>query len=148
MQSGVPDPSCKRQHSQMASARGRIEYDVAGSTERKTLSSAPPKAAADFAYQLPKNDDLYIFPPPCTEPSCLNYNGRTTPVETYYLCGLCRSPKKAPDAYLAGYARLPQLWPKMKKREREDWRRKTNANVLAVKLGIKRRANLCTLPRL
>lgn len=125
----------------MSHARGLIEYDKG---EGASVTKPKGKASAAFSYQRPRNDDLYIVPDNCNERSCLNFRATPRPRDTYFLCPACT--KSAPNAYAAGYARLPLNWPKMKQRERDDWSRKTNATVLSVMLRVMLRKTLASQP--
>lgn len=127
-----------------AAARGTIEYEHEPPKPAATAQLGKRNAAAEFAFQRPRNDELYVLPPRCDDRSCVNHGGRTRPRDTYFLCPGCS--KRAPDAYAAGYARLPLGWPKMKKKDRDAWTRKTNATVLLVALRVMLQASPGTPP--
>ena len=88
---------------------------------------------ADF--QRPRVEE-YPFPPKCGCVECINFAGRSRPLETYWLCSDCT--ENAPPAWELGYARKPKDYYTNVKpwgpAKRAQWVRTTNASVLLAML--------------
>lgn len=74
----------------------------------------------------------YVLPRGCNELSCMNFEGDSVPVSTYWICKTCVT--AAPCAFELGYARRPQLYYSNAKpwnaAKRAEWSRSANTNVM------------------